>query len=301
MLDGGAQPPPNIQLHPGQVRVVGHGPLDQVMRHGIKEGFDVQIDDPVGPPAALPRRPHRVERRPAGSIAIGVRVEVWFHQRLQDHLHDRLRHAIGHGRYAEGARAARCLRYLDEPHGRRMVRVPTPSDSRSCRDCPSGPSRMPPETPHPRPQRHGSPSPAGRRPRRVALESHKALPQTPAPPIAGWPASSAGVSGPFPPPALPGFDATTSPSAPAPRIGTRLLRGLPLGGLPWHRGDRFPRSAQEPLAGLTPSSCRSPLGQSAGFRRALSQANNWSLVLATSLRFRHVINGSLAFVLPAHT
>ena len=128
------------------------------------------------------------------------------------------------------------------------------------------------------------------------LESQKALPQTPAPPIAGWPASSAGVSGPFPPPALPGFDGTTNPSAPAPRIGTRLLRGLPLGGLPWHRGDRFPRSAQEPLAGLTPSSCRSPLGQSAGFRRALSQANNWSLVLATSLRFRHVSNGSLTFV-----
>src|SRR3954454_9717909 len=124
----------------------------------------------------------------------------------------------------------------------------------------------------------------------------KALPQTPAPPIAGCPASSPGVSGPFPPPALPGFNGTTNPSAPAPRIGTRLLRGLPLGGLPWHRGDRFPRSAQEPLAGLTPSSCRSPLGQSAGFRRALSQANNGSLVLATSLRFRHVSNGSLAFV-----
>jgi hypothetical protein len=33
----------------------------------------------------------------------------------------------------------------------------------------------------------------------------------------------------------------------------------------------------------------------------LSQANNWSLVSATSQRFRHVINGSLASVLPAHT
>src|SRR5256885_1667460 len=70
----------------------------------------------------------------------------------------------------------------------------------------------------------------------------------------------------------------------------------PCASLPWHRGDRFPRSAQEPRAGLTPSSCRSPLGQSAGFRRALSQANNGSLVLATSLGFRHVSNGSLAFV-----
>src|SRR3954467_5256239 len=159
---------------------------------------------------------------------------------------------------------------------------------------------MPPETPHPRPQRHRSLSPAGRRPRRVALESQKALPQTPAPPIAGWPASSAGVSGPFPPPALPGFDGPTNPSAPAPRIGTRPLGGRPLVGLPWHRGNRFPRSAQDPLAGLTPSSCRSPLGQSAGSRRALSQANNWSLVLATSLRFRHVSNGSLTRLTSAH-
>ena len=53
--------------------------------------------------------------------------------------------------------------------------------------------------------------------------------------------------------------------------------------------------------GLTPPSCRSPLGQSTGILRASSQANNWSLVSTTSLRFRHVIDGSLAFVLPART
>ena len=44
------------------------------------------------------------------------------------------------------------------------------------------------------------------------------------------------MSGPFAPPALPGFRATTSPSAPSPRIGTRLLMGPPLGVLPSHRG-----------------------------------------------------------------
>src|SRR4030095_6817852 len=53
--------------------------------------------------------------------------------------------------------------------------------------------------------------------------------------------------------------------------------------------------------GLTPSSCRSPLGPSAGTVRALSQAKRWSLVSVTSIRFRHVIDGSLAFVFPAHT
>ena len=152
-------------------------------------------------------------------------------------------------------------------------------------------------SPHPAPTLR---PPVARR-ARVAWKCRKALPQTPAPPLSGWPISSAGVSGPFAPPALPGFIATTDPSVPALRIGTRLLAVPPLGGLPWHRSDRFPRSAQEPLAGLTPSSCRSPLGQSAGFLRASSQTNNWSLVSATFQRFRHVLNGSLAFVLPAHT
>src|SRR3954452_12455492 len=42
------------------------------------------------------------------------------------------------------------------------------------------------------------------------------------------------------------FHATTSPSAPVPRIGTLALVGLPLGRLPWHRGDRFPGSMSEP-------------------------------------------------------
>ena len=34
-----------------------------------------------------------------------------------------------------------------------------------------------------------------------------------------------------------------------PRIGTLPLVGLPLGVLPLHRGDRFPRSTQEPESG----------------------------------------------------
>src|SRR3954462_4414261 len=42
------------------------------------------------------------------------------------------------------------------------------------------------------------------------------------------------------------FLATTSPSAPVPRIGTLALVGLPLGLLPSHRGDRFPGSLFEP-------------------------------------------------------
>jgi hypothetical protein len=55
-------------------------------------------DDPVGDQTAFPGHPDCVERRTAGSIAIGVGVELWFHLRLQDHLDDCLRHAIGDGR-----------------------------------------------------------------------------------------------------------------------------------------------------------------------------------------------------------
>ena len=113
---------------------------------------------------------------------------------------------------------------------------PTTSGSRSCKGCPSDPSRTPPAKRHPRPQHLGSPLPVGRLPRRVASECHKALLQASALSIAGWPKPSAGESGPFALPALPGFIARTDPSVPAPRIGTLLLMGLPLGGLPWHQG-----------------------------------------------------------------
>ena len=50
-------------------------------------------------------------------------MEPRLHLGLQDHLDDRLRHAVGNGRNAERARAAVRLRYLDEPHGRRMIRA----------------------------------------------------------------------------------------------------------------------------------------------------------------------------------
>src|SRR6266513_2515780 len=114
MLDGGAKPPPNIQADPCKIRVMRHSTFDQVMRNGIKEGSDVQIDHPVTVPAPLPRHSHRIKRRAARSIAVGIWMEPWFHQWLQDHLHHRLRHAVGNSRNTEWARAAVILRYLDE-------------------------------------------------------------------------------------------------------------------------------------------------------------------------------------------
>jgi len=59
------------------------------------------------------------------------------------------------------------------------------------------------------------------------------------------------------------FITTARNSAPVPRIGTLVLMGLPLGRLPSHRGDRFPRSAQEP----EPRSRRLHAGRHLGSRQ----------------------------------
>src|SRR6188768_2348410 len=50
-------------------------------------------------------------------------MEHWLHLRLQDHLRNRLRHAISHGGDAECAFATIVLWYLDEPYGRWKVRA----------------------------------------------------------------------------------------------------------------------------------------------------------------------------------
>src|SRR3954467_14785785 len=52
---------------------------DQFMIQIVKEPFDVQIDHPVGPPAPLPRRGDRVQRRSPGSIPVGIGMEVRLH------------------------------------------------------------------------------------------------------------------------------------------------------------------------------------------------------------------------------
>jgi len=120
-FDRGTQPPANIQTDPGKISVVRNSLFDQVMRDGIKKGFDVQIYNPVECPAPFPRHTNRIQRRSAGTVAIRVGVEDWFHLRLQHHLCDCLRHAIGDRRNAERPCAASVLLYLDKPHRRRKV------------------------------------------------------------------------------------------------------------------------------------------------------------------------------------
>jgi hypothetical protein len=84
-------------------------------------------------------------------------------------------------------------------------------------------------------------------------------------------------------------------SAPVPRIGTLTLMGPPLGFLPYHRNDRFPRSPQEPDSGSRHFY--------AGRRPGSKQVSpglilEWCTppVSTSSLSFRHLISGSLALV-----
>ena len=227
-------------------------------------------------------------------------MENLLHTRLEDHLHDRLRHAVSDRRDAEGTLAAVVLRDLYELHGRWEVRARRHPIPDLVEIPPSGPSRTPPVTAHPLPQpRSFAFTPLIRVPDEL-LRNFVGL-------ATGRSSSHCWLTtprsqdvGPSLRPRYQASYATSSPSAPAPRIGTRLLAGLPLGGLPWHRsaGSRVPHeSLRWAHAVLVPATIRAASRPSPDS----SQANDRSLVSMASLRFRHVNDGSLTLVFPALT
>jgi len=96
------------------------------------------------------------------------------------------------------------------------------------------------------------------------------------------------------------FITTTRDSAPAPRFGTLTLTGRPLESLPWHRcaGSHVPhKSLNRVHAAFVPDADWAVNR----YPPDLSQINDSPLVLTSSLRFRQVISGSLAFVSSALT
>jgi hypothetical protein len=56
---------------------------NEVVRNGVEERPDVQIEHPVQAPTALPADPDRVKGRATRPIPIGVRVEVRLHPGLK--------------------------------------------------------------------------------------------------------------------------------------------------------------------------------------------------------------------------
>jgi len=73
-------------------------------------------------------------------------------------------------------------------------------------------------------------------------------------------------------------------------------RGASTGVSPLTAGRQVPTFHIRACIKFTPSSCRRPSGQLIRCPPDLSQGNDYPSVLTSSLRFRHVSNGSLAFV-----
>src|SRR5260370_33252880 len=83
-----------------------------------KKPLDVEIEHPVAAPAALASRAHGIDRRFAGSVAVGVGVKHRLHDRLQVASGDLLSDAVTHRRYAQRSRPPIRLRHIDPPHPR---------------------------------------------------------------------------------------------------------------------------------------------------------------------------------------
>ena len=214
-----------------------------------------------------------------------------------------LRYAVSDRRNAERSQAAPALGYLDEPHRRRVIRTRRHPVPDLVQVFPQGPPRTPPRKRHQRHPPRGSPVPVGRRSQISLLRNFEwlCLRQRLLPSLVDR-RLRLESRGPFAPPALPGFVANTNPSRPC----APLRYSAPCGSAAWRsplaserqvptfhtRASRWSHAVFMPVA--------RPAGQQAPSETP-SQANDWSLVSTTSLRFRHFINGSLAFVLPADT
>jgi hypothetical protein len=69
------------------------------MRNVVEEALDVEIENPVRAPTALTGLSHGINRRSAGSVAIGVVVKDRLQKRLQIATRNFLSNAVGHRRH----------------------------------------------------------------------------------------------------------------------------------------------------------------------------------------------------------
>ena len=163
--------------HPRLVGVRGDRLEHQVPRDAVEELPDVQIDHPVVPPAALAARCDRVDRRPPRPVAVGIGVEDRFGRPLQYPARPpsgRFCPPRWEPRVCGSRRHAASVSPPPAPGAENMT--PTTSDSRSCTDCSSDPSRSPPSTPCPHPVRPCSHAPSHTPPRQPASKYQTACP-----------------------------------------------------------------------------------------------------------------------------
>ncbi len=115
------QPPLNVQQNPLALRMLSDGAHDEGVIQIVKESFDIQIQNPVIPPASLPCYSHRFDCRLSRPVSIRVWMKMRFHLRLQIQLYHHLRNPVGYRGYSQRPFASVVLWYLHGSHRRRKV------------------------------------------------------------------------------------------------------------------------------------------------------------------------------------
>src|SRR6516165_8944425 len=87
----------------------------------VKEAFDVDIQHPVKPPAALARHRNRLMCRSPGSVPVGVPMEVRVNLRLKTLFDYHLSHPVRYGWDPQRACPTTFLRYFHTSDGRRVI------------------------------------------------------------------------------------------------------------------------------------------------------------------------------------
>src|SRR6516165_1505315 len=77
------QPAFDVEQHPGRVRMMTDRLEHQFPIDAVEVSFDVDVEHPVVSPAALTGLAHCIDRRFAGSVAVGVRMKYRLQNRLQ--------------------------------------------------------------------------------------------------------------------------------------------------------------------------------------------------------------------------
>src|SRR5512136_2736532 len=62
ILSGSFEPPLNVEHYPLLLGLLAHCPHHQVMGNVVEKAFDIQIQNPIIPPASLPGSSHRLLR-----------------------------------------------------------------------------------------------------------------------------------------------------------------------------------------------------------------------------------------------
>ena len=150
-LHRGLQPALDIEQHPSAVRVFAERLEQQLVIDAVEEPFDVEVNDPVGAPAAPSCRPDGVDRRSARSVPVRVRMEPRLQQRLEIPADHFLSDAVGDRGYAQRPRSPIRFRNIHPPNRWRKVAPrgqPIPqlieiigqTASNASIDCPSTPA-----------------------------------------------------------------------------------------------------------------------------------------------------------------